>query len=57
MWDRDMKNQDNFFEEKENQLDIFIFLDLNTMRRGLSQDVPFDLIHWYTVKTIPTLQE
>ena len=27
-----MKNQGNILEEKENQLDIFIFLDPNTMR-------------------------
>ena len=27
-----MKTQGNILEEKENQLDIFIFLDPNTMR-------------------------
>ena len=26
-------------------------------RRGPAQDVPFDLILWYTAKTIPTLLE
>ena len=27
-----MKNQDNIWEEKVNQLDVFIFLDTNTTR-------------------------
>ena len=31
MWDRDIKNNNKILEEKENQLDIFIFLDPNTV--------------------------